>query len=240
MDQQIVNNDSLQTSKILLKRSLWTVIFMCCLISLLIAIPIGFAGYEVGYTQGKQQEIKSYIPPAKAKKIASKPKDVVPSSSTPSPEPMNSYVLIYTAPTEWRSMVWQPDPNNKGSAILSPDYTSIADPNPQTGLVILIYQFPDQFKDMTQFRSSVEEVEDNLKDLTQTVVGGYPAWHAIFVSTDSERVINDYHILKDHDHWVVRIIVPGNSLLVAQAEEQKYNYQINNLIQSIQFKNVQN
>lgn len=210
-----------------------TLVFLLFLISL----SIGLFGYLLG--QGVQ---KSQVKPSPAK-VSNIKKKIPATQPTVAPtvaiQQGQSYTVIYTPPSGWQTMLWHPTPDSTENAILSPDYTSIADPNPQTGLVILIYQFPGQFSDMKQFRGSVEETEENMQGITQTEVGGFPAWHAIFISSDSIRIVDDYHILKDHDHWLVRFILPGNSLPAAQAEEKKYSYQMKELLQSIQFKTLQ-
>jgi hypothetical protein len=236
MDQ---NNSPIVPSPPLTRPKLSIIFGVCCFLALLFASVFGIVGYQMGYSSGNQQKTMSQRSIKSAKKIAVTPEVVLPNKEEPTPKQPNSYALIYTSPPGWRSMVWQPDPNTPGSAMLSPDYSSFDDPEPQTGLAILIYQFPQQYSDIKQMRPDVEATEDNMKGLSQITVAGFPTLHAIFVSTDSHRVVDDYNILKDHDRWIVRIVTPGNSLPDSKAEEQKYNYQISELLKSIQFKIIQ-
>lgn len=242
MDKQDVQTVSLTKSTSLKRIPVWLLIFIGFLLSLFISIPVSLLEYQLGYKQGKQEQTPSHstvtITNKKeltTKQTGSKNSDGDDSSQ----EQIPSYILIYTPPAGWQSMVWHPDANSVGSALVSPDYTSISDPNPQTGFSILIYQFPQQYNDMSQLRPFVEQTEEGLTSLTQTTIAGFSAFHTIYNDSDAGRILEDYDILKGHDHWIVRIDFPGNSFPAMQAEEQKYGYAINELLQSIQFKTIQ-
>lgn len=221
------------------------VIIVCCIVCLLIAIPAGLIGYQTGYAHGKQLAVvPPVVKPLPKKEITSKHDDDDDDEdegqkSENAPGQENSYNVFYTPPAGWRAMVWHPDPDSVGSALFSPDYTSIEDPTPQTGLSVLIYQFPGQFNSMEQLRPAVEETEEGLLSLTQTTIAGYSAYRSEYDDSDSGRYLNDYDILKGHDRWLVRIDFPGTSYAAMQQEEQKYSIQINQLLQSIQFKTIQ-
>jgi hypothetical protein len=213
------------------------VIIACCIVCLFISILVGFIGYQTGLGQGKQLAIApTVVTPMPKKEITSKPASVANGNSSGQE---STYNVFYTPPAGWGSMIWHPDPNSVGTALFSPDYTSIDDPNPKTGFSVLIYQVPGQYKSMDQLRPAVEETEEALQRLTQTTIAGYPAYQSIYNDTDSGRYLEDYDILKGSDRWLIRIDFPGTSYNVMQEEEQQYNSQINQLLQSIQFKTIQ-
>lgn len=110
------------------------------------------------------------------------------------------------------------------------------DPKPKTGMVIFISRNPQAMKNLKQLRASTETSEDGLQELTQTVVAGLPAYHAFFISSESNRVLDDYHMLKDTDHWAIRFIFPGNSLPDVQREKRLYRSQLTDFLQSVQFQ----
>lgn len=228
------------------KKNNWLGLLVTCSIAVLIAIPVGLIGYQSGFTQGKKvapsptSKVKPITKKIVAKITNNDAVDDGGSSTENAPGQENSYNVFYTPPVGWRAMVWHPDPDSVGTALFSPDYTSIDDPSPQAGFSILIYQFPGKFDSLEQLRPEVEQTEEGMVSLTTTTIAGYPTYHAIFNDSDSGRYLEDYDILKTHDRWLIRIDYPGPSYAAMQEEEQKYSIQINQFLQSIQFKAIQN
>lgn len=199
------------------KKKNWFGVVVCCVIAVPVPVVKPMPKKEVAKKQDEDDD------------------DDVGSSTENAQGQENSYNVFYTPPAGWRAMVWHPDPDSVGAALFSPDYTSIDDPSPQTGLSILIYQFPGEFDSMAKLKPAV-----GMLSLNQTTVAGYPAYLSIFNDSDSGRYLIDYDILKDEDRWLVRIDYPGTSYASMQQEEQKYSIQVNQLLQSIQFKAIQN
>ncbi|HWY79186.1 MAG TPA: hypothetical protein VNW29_02405 [Candidatus Sulfotelmatobacter sp.] len=234
MDQK---NNASHSYIALLKQVNLLFISTCFFLGLLIAIPFSIVGYRLGYINGKQQvKVTSVI---NKSKIIAKQQSSMPGNASPT-----LYTLSYTIPVGWRSIIWNPTTVSTSSAIVSPDYigndTAHNDLTPRTGIAVFIYRYPELMSSLQELRAKTEESEDNMQKITQTVVSGFPAYHAIFVSTDSNRVLDQYHILKGTDHWVINFVLPGNSLPAAQYEEQRYSVAFNELLQSVQFQEYYN
>ena len=240
IDQQINSPFPTQQPTRSPKHFTMSFILIGCCVGILIIVPSGLLGYQIG-THNSHVLVRSTPAkslPQKKKTVQKQVKKTTSNKQFASTVLPGKYTVLYTIPAGWRPMIWHVTPYGAENAILPPDYTSLSDPVPQTGMSIVIFQFPDEVSDMKHLRPIVEQTEDGLQHLSQTTVGGYPAWYAIFKDTDSNLILYDYHILKGNDHWVVRFIFPGNSLVAAQEEEQKYNYQINEFMQSLQFKKI--
>lgn len=222
-------NSSPVSPQLLVSKQPHTLFVMLCY--LFIALLVGIGGYLIGYRNGTQQS-----------KIRS-PKITTPQKNTITPTTRmltTPYALSYSVPSGWRTIQWHPAPNSTASAIASPDYTSFNtiddNPTPQTGIAIFISRYSQPIRSLQQLKSKVEESEDNMQSITQIVVGGFPAYHAVFVSSDSNRVLDDYHILKGTDDWVINCVFTGNSLPTYLQEKQRYIVGFNELLQSIQFQ----
>ena len=209
------------------------VLLVIFFISFIIAVPLGIAGYHLGYVNGSRQPrmLQDNLSIKLQKKAVSTIK------SSPSLKPSSPYVLSYSIPSGWHTIIWHPTPDSSQSAILSPNYTSQNDPTPQTGMSILIYRFPESISSMQQLRTSILQEGNGVQHLTQTTIGELPAIHAWFIDSDDNLIFDEYHILKNNDHWIIRFVFPsGSSLSEAQNEEDLYKTQINELLQSIQFQ----
>ena len=237
LDQQ--NNTSIPSSSTTIypiqHRLRFIIVFTIVLV--LSALVCGSVGYHLGTLHNSQQgNNPSFKLSSPKRKLPIKQKNEPSKDESLTTIQPKTYTVSYTIPTGWSQMLWHITDGGVENAILAPDYTSIADPEPQTGMSIIIYQFPGTVSDIHQLRPIVEQTEDGLQSLSETTIDGYSTWYAIFQCWDANRVLYDYHILKDHDHWVIRLIFPGTSLQVARDEAQKYNYQIKEFLQSTQFK----
>lgn len=220
------------------------------LVFLFIVLAIGYLSYQLGFVNGKHaaglnsyatnSNINTKTTVKKANKDKDNDEDDNNDDKTASiPSQKKLYTLIYTSPTGFNTMIWYPTPKVSQIALLSPDYTSIADPEPETGISILIYQLPGSFASLDKLRPAIDDTEEGLSSLTQTKVAGFPAYNAVYNDSDSDRMLDDYDILKGTDRWLVRLVFPGDSQADMTQEESKYTVQINDLLQSIQFKTIQ-
>jgi hypothetical protein len=205
---------------------------------ILIAVFCAGTGFWTGFMYGQKSEtIHPIIKIVTKKQIITKTVPVHVSAAAP-------YTLTYTMPQGFTTLVWHPTAKSSSVAFASPDYLQNMSPaqaartgiHPQTGMAIYIYRVPEPCYSLSLLKATTESTEENLQELTQTTVGGQPAYYAEFIDTDSYRILFDYHILKGTDQWVIRYVFPGINLQAAQTEEQKYSQQINAFLQSFQFQ----
>lgn len=207
------------------------VLIFCCLLSgLLCAI----GGYQLGVINGALQVRP--LPPQTAQQPLPSTAPRLSPSDTPT-----KYTLTYSIPAGWHTILWHPTPTSTSSAIVSPDYTgfnnpSYDDPDPQTGIAIFIWRMPKPAYSLQQLRSQTEMSEDGMQKIASTTIAGLPAYHATFISTDSQRILDTYHILKDTDHWVVSFNFQGNSLTEVTQEENRYSSALTAFLNSILFQ----
>lgn len=229
---QVTSTNPTQSTAIPSKRQPF-ILFL--IIGIIILLVSGLGGYFIGYTNAINKQLTKQTNNDITKKLITHP------TITPTQDTTTSYILSYSIPSGWRRIVWNPAPNSSSSAILSPDYTSVDDPNPTTGLSIIVYRYisaegGNYFSNLQQLKTNVENQEENLQKITPTTIAGFPGFHAVFIDTDANRTLDEYSILKGHDQWIIRIITGGLSLSYQQQEEQKYGTQINEFLQSIQFQ----
>lgn len=212
---------------------------MITLLGLLLAVIFGSGGYWVGSHSAQKQM-----------RIPQSPKMTVSPKSTAKPAKKAlfqtvaiPYAISYTIPQGFSTILWHPTPISTASAIVSPDYIPFkspsgvlnSDPDPQGGMGIFIIKKPNPIDNLSQLKVSTQTTEEGMQQIAETTVGGYPAYFAIYLDSDSDRILYDYHILYGTDEWVIRIVFPGLSLSAAQQEYQRYSAQINDFLQSIQF-----